>query len=215
MVLAEGKHGTPVQVMLGCFFVDQLLPLPWAGRSNRYRVEEASPEDLPQIAALLDRQNRNRNFAPPVSPADIEQTLVAAAPAPFRKMFVVREAGKVIATLTVEDTQGLRQNVLVALPVYLRATLAALLRLLALPVPGLRIPSWWASLSRLCTSGSSLVRRDRRPRCGSPAFCKRALRHSGRDSRFSLGLHRAMIRFAEWSAASPASPSSRARWQRV
>ncbi len=139
MVLTEGKHRTPVQVMLGRFFVDQLLPLPWAGSSKRYRAEEASPEDLPEIAALLDRKHRNRNFAPPVSVADIEQTVMAAAPAPFRKMFVVRESGKVIATLTVEDTQSLRQNVLVGLPAYLRVALGVL-RLLALPVPGLRIP---------------------------------------------------------------------------
>jgi hypothetical protein len=64
---------------------------------------------------------------------------MAAPGAPFWKMLVIREEGKVIATLTLEDTQSLRQNVLVGLPMYLRAALGVL-RLLALPIPGLRIP---------------------------------------------------------------------------
>jgi hypothetical protein len=58
---------------------------------------------------------------------------------PFRKVLLVRDAGNVIATLTVEDTQHLRQNVLIGLPPSLRFALGAV-RLLALPIPGLRVP---------------------------------------------------------------------------
>jgi GNAT superfamily N-acetyltransferase len=139
MVLTEGKHGTPVQVMLGRFFVDQLLPLPFAGKSTRYRSEEAEASDLEQIAEMLERKNRGRNFAPQVSVAVMERSVVDSPSTPFRKILVVREKGKIIATMTLDDTQNLRQNVLVGLPLYLRAALGAL-RLLALPVSSLRIP---------------------------------------------------------------------------
>ena len=137
MVLCEGRHATPVQVMLGRFLVDQILPSPFARRSKRYRVEEAEAKDLPEIAELLDRKHRQLNFAPPVAAGDLERAV--AGPPHFRKMMVVRESGHVIATLTVEDTQHLRQNVLVGLPPYLHVVLG-LLRILTLPVPGWRIP---------------------------------------------------------------------------
>lgn len=137
MVLCEGRHATPVQVMLGRFRVDQILPSPFARRSKRYRVEEAEAKDLAEIAEMLDRKHRERNFAPPVAADDLERAV--AGPAHFHKVMIVRESGHVIATLTVEDTQYLRQNVLVGLPTYLRVVLG-LLRILALPIPGRRIP---------------------------------------------------------------------------
>ena len=158
MVLTEGRHGTPVQVMLGRFFVAQLLPSPFARRSGPYRVEEARSEDLPEIAEMLDRRNRAQNFAPPVSVADLKGPGASGASPHFRKMLVVRDSGHVIATLTVEDTQSLRQNVLVGLPPYLRVALGVL-RILALPVPGLRIPHVGESFATLyvrfiaCTQG--------------------------------------------------------------
>ena len=54
-------------------------------------------------------------------------------------MFLVREAGHVVATLRIEDTQNLRQNVLIGLPASLRLALGVL-RIIALPIPGIRIP---------------------------------------------------------------------------
>ena len=138
MRLSHGQHGTPVPVMLGRFFVDQLIASPFAGRSKQYVVEEALPQDFPAIAAMLDQNNRDRNFAPPVSAADLEEA-EAARSVRFRKMLVAREAGQVVATLTVEDTKDLRQNVLVGLPWPLRLALGGL-RLLALPLPKLRVP---------------------------------------------------------------------------
>jgi GNAT superfamily N-acetyltransferase len=139
MILAEGRHGTPVEVMLGRFFVEQLIPLPFARSSKRYRLDEAEPKDLPEIAAMLDQRNRGLNFAPPVSAGDLERLSMPALSKPYRRMLVLREQGRIVATLTLEDTQHLRQNVLVGLPVHLRAALAAL-RVLALPVPRLRVP---------------------------------------------------------------------------
>jgi ribosomal protein S18 acetylase RimI-like enzyme len=139
MRLSHGRHGTPVPVMLGRFFVDQLIASPFRVKSKRYRVEEAGPRDLPEIAEMLDRNSRERSFAPPVSVADLEGATAGAVPARFRKMLVVRESGRVIATLTIEDTQNLRQNVPIGLPWSIHLALAVL-RLLTLPVPGLRIP---------------------------------------------------------------------------
>jgi ribosomal protein S18 acetylase RimI-like enzyme len=135
MRLSHGRHGTPVPVMLGRFFVDQLVASPFRVRSKKYRVEEAGPKDLSEIAAVLDRNNRERCFAPPVSATDLERSPQAG----FRKMLVVRDSGRVIATLTIQDTQDLRQNVLIGLPWSIHLALGVL-RLLALPVPGLRIP---------------------------------------------------------------------------
>ena len=137
MVLCEGRHATPVQVMLGRFFVEQILPSPFARRSKRYRVEEAETEDLAEIAELLDLTHRERSFAPPIAVSDLERN--AAGPFRHRKVMVVRQSGQVIATLTVEDTQHLRQNVLVRLPPHLYFALGVL-RILTLPVPRLRIP---------------------------------------------------------------------------
>jgi GNAT superfamily N-acetyltransferase len=137
MVLCEGRHATPVQVMLGRFFVDQILPSPFARRSKRYRVEEAEAKDLPEVAEMLDRKHRKRSFAPPVAAIDLERGL--AGPPRFRKVMVVRQSSHVIATLTVEDTQHLRQNVLVGLPTYLYFAIGVL-RILTLLVPGLRVP---------------------------------------------------------------------------
>jgi Acetyltransferase (GNAT) domain len=139
MVLAEGRHGTPIPVMLGRFFVDQLIPSPFRRRSRRYRVETARLEDLPEIAEMLDWSNREKNFAPPITVADLSERDESASSRPFRRMLVVRDAGRIVATLTVEDTHDLRQNVLIGLPPSLRLALGVL-RLLALPIPGLSVP---------------------------------------------------------------------------
>jgi len=136
MRLSHGRHGTPVPVMLGKFFVDQIVAVPFRRRSKQYAAQEAEVKDLPEIAAMLDRNHRARNFAPPVSMADLAD---AATTARFRKMLVVRNSGQVIATLTIEDTRDLRQNVLIGLPWSIHLALGVL-RLLALPVRGLRIP---------------------------------------------------------------------------
>jgi GNAT superfamily N-acetyltransferase len=130
MAIAEGRHGTPVQTMLGRFFVDQLLPVPFRHASKHYRVEAAYPTDLPEIAALLDAAYRQKNFAPIITPGDLT---------PHTKTLIVRHQNRIVATLTLEDTHHLRQNVLIGLPPSLRAALAVL-RILTLPIPGLRPP---------------------------------------------------------------------------
>ena len=187
MVLAEGRHGTPVQVMLGRFFVDQLLPSPFRRRSERYRVEQARGEDLPEIAAMLDRSGRERNFAPPVTAADLKERVASPASGSFRKMMVVRDAGRVVATLTVEDTQSLRQNVLIGLPMSLRFALGVL-RALALPVPGLKIPRIGAPLAILyvrflaCAEGHEAALRSLIAEARVEAFRRRS-------TFLSVGLH--------------------------
>jgi len=133
MVLAEGRHGTPKNTELGNFLVDQLLPTPWLGRSARRFAVQAGPEDLAEVDELLERSNRERNFSPVIATgAESRNSL-------FHKTLIARDGGKVIATITVEDTQNLRQNVLISLPPSYRAALAAL-RILALPVAKLKVP---------------------------------------------------------------------------
>lgn len=134
--LAEGKHGQPVSLPLGRFFVDQLLPSPFRGKPGRYSIEEAQPQDLGEIAGMLDWSNRSKNFAPPVAPSDIERQLESGE---FRKTLVAREAGRVVATLTIEDTQNLRQNVLIAVPATIRFALG-LMRVAAIFLPKIGVP---------------------------------------------------------------------------
>lgn len=187
MRLSHGRHGTPVPMMLGKFFVDQLIASPFRAKSKRYRVEEAVPKDLPEIAAMLDRNRRGRSFAPPVSAADLEGATAGAARAHFRKMLVVRDSSQVIATLTIEDTQGLRQNVLIGLPWSIHLALG-MLRLLALPVPGLRIPRLGEPLAILyvrwmaCADGHEPALRVLLSEARAEAFHRRFIF-------LSLGLH--------------------------
>jgi hypothetical protein len=73
MTIAEGRHGTPAQVQLGRFFVDELIPLPFRRKPSGYVIEPACKQDLPEIAGILDRLSREMNFAPPVLLEELEK----------------------------------------------------------------------------------------------------------------------------------------------
>lgn len=137
--ISEGKHGTPAVVHLGRFIVEQLIPSPFRGKSRHYRIEETAREDLPAVAAMLDSTCRQRQFAPRITAAHLEGAFPSAGAEGFAKRLAAREAGRVVATLAVEDTRAQRQNVLMGLPTALRAALAVL-RVLAMPIPGVAIP---------------------------------------------------------------------------
>jgi ribosomal protein S18 acetylase RimI-like enzyme len=187
MRLSHGRHGTPVPVMLGRFFVDQLVASPFRVRSKKYRVERASEDDLAEIAAMLDHDRRERSFAPPVTAANLEDATAQAPAGRFRKMLVVRDSGRVIATLTIEDTQDLRQNVLIGLPWSIHLALGVL-RLLALPVRGLRIPRLGGPLAILyvrwmaCAEGHEPALRALLSEARAEAFRRRFIF-------LSVGLH--------------------------
>jgi predicted N-acetyltransferase YhbS len=187
MTIAEGKHGTPAQVQLGRFFVEELIPLPLRRKSRRYQIEPACEQDLPEIAAILDGRSRKMNFAPPVRTNDLLRLIERPGPEAFRSMLVAREAGKVVATLTVEDTRTLRQNVLIGLPTSLRIAIAVL-RVLVFPIPRLSVPHIGSQLLMLyvrfmgCIEGSEEALR--------PMIAEaRALAYSHRFTFLSVGLH--------------------------
>jgi hypothetical protein len=93
----------------------------------------------------------------------------------------------VIATLTVEDTQSLRQNVLIGLPALLRFALGVL-RVLALPIPGLNIPRVGEPLAMLyvrfmaCAAGHEAALRPLIAEARVEAFRRRV-------TFLSVGLH--------------------------
>lgn len=187
MTIAEGKHGTPAQVQLGRFFVEELIPSPFRRKSRRYLIEQACVQDLPEIAGILDGLSRKMNFASPIHSDDVQKLIEPARPEAFRSLLVAREAGRVVATLTVEDTRTLRQNVLVGLPTSLR-TAVAVLRVLVLPVPGLSVPHVGSQLSMLyvrfmgCIEGCEEALR--------PLIAQaRALAYRHRFTFLSVGLH--------------------------
>jgi GNAT superfamily N-acetyltransferase len=135
----DGRHGTPREVHLGQFLVDQLLPSPFRPRELRYRIDLAKREDLPAIASMLDIQSRARQFAPRIQAADLEPALEVDRPEGFARMLVAWDGNEIVATLTMEDTSHLRQNVLMGVPKSLSFALAAL-QIVAAPFPGFNIP---------------------------------------------------------------------------
>jgi predicted N-acetyltransferase YhbS len=187
MTIAEGKHGTPAQVQLGRFFVEELIPSPFRRKSRRYLIEPACEQDVPEIAGILDGLSRKMNFAPPIHSDDVQKLIEPGGPEAFRSLLVAREAGRVVATLTVEDTRTLRQNVLVGLPTSLRIVVAVL-RVLVLPIPGLSVPHVGSQLSMLyvrfmgCMEGCEEALR--------PLIAEaRALAYRHRFTFLSVGLH--------------------------
>jgi ribosomal protein S18 acetylase RimI-like enzyme len=187
MTIAEGKHGTPAQVQLGRFFVEELIPSPFRRKSRSYVIEPAGEKDLPEIERILDGLSRKRNFAPPICSDDLRKLIEPAGSVGFRRMLVAREAGRVVATLTVEDTRTLRQNVLIALPASLRIAVAVL-RVLAFPIPGISVPHVGSQLPMLyvrfmgCLEGCEEALR--------PLIAEaRALAYRHRFTFLSVGLH--------------------------
>jgi predicted N-acetyltransferase YhbS len=187
MTIAEGKHGTPAQVQLGRFFVDELLPSPFRRKPGRYVIEEAQDADAEQIAAIVDKVSQARNFSPPVHCEDMRDSLKRAPSGDFRRTLVARDSGRIVATLTVEDTRSLRQNVLVGLPPVLRMLLIVL-RVLMFPFSGFSVPQLGGQLSMLyvrlmgCSAGCEDALR------ALIAEARRCAYHS-RFTFLSVGLH--------------------------
>jgi len=148
IAIGEGRHGNPVHQLLGRFFVNELLPSPFRKRDPAYTIAAATSDDIPAIAAMLDSFARARNFARTATHAEVEQRIQTTASDPFTRILVARQHGRTVATLTVADTQHLRRNVPVGLPLSLRIALP-ILRLAFLPIRGLRIPRLGEPLAML------------------------------------------------------------------
>ncbi len=179
MTIALGKHGTPIQVMLGRFFVNELLPSPFRRRDPRYTIAQATRDDLPAIATMRNDFARVRNFARPTTLADVEHRF-DAAPA---ELLVVRHNAIPVATLTVEDTQHLRRNVPVGLPFHLRAAVNVF-RL----IPGLRIPRLGQPLAILYVRHMACA--EHHEAALKPLIAEaRAIAFARRATFLSVGLH--------------------------
>ncbi len=187
MTIAEGKHGTPAQVQLGRFFVEQLIPSPFAGRSKKYAIERAAEQDLKSIVTILDQVSRDRNFSPRITVEEIRECAQRDHSAPFCAVLVARDGGRIVATLTVDDTRNFRQNVLVGLPSALRILLLVL-RVLTFPIPGFNVPRLDAELPMLyvrylgCKAGHEEALRALLSQA-------RKLAYEQRVTFLSLGLH--------------------------
>lgn len=138
--ICAGRDGTPVSVPLGRFVVDQLIARHMQRRHSGYAIEEATPADLPAIAAILEETYRERQFAPrlcvEVLSTGAESSMRGA---PLACRMVARDGGRIVATLALEDTIPLRQNVLMGAPLTVRWAIAAG-RPLSLLSPKLTIP---------------------------------------------------------------------------
>ncbi len=139
MPLFEGRLGIPRWASLGRFLVDEVIPSPFPGRSRQHCIASAEAGDLPAITMLLDRFHRARQFAPQISQDDLARTLSGCREEPFSKMFVARNDGSIVATLSLHDTREIKRNVLLDASATIRGALA-LLRIATAPLPGLRVP---------------------------------------------------------------------------
>ena len=137
MPLSEGKHGTTPAIKLGRFIVDQILPTPFRGPRSQYQIEAAHHADLTTVAIMLDQASRDRQFAPEITAGHLAEFLHDSTH--FATTLVARDQGKIVATLTLEDTSHLRQNILMGAPAHLRLALP-ILRILALPIRGIAVP---------------------------------------------------------------------------
>ncbi len=139
MSLFEGRLGIPPWVPLGRFLVDELIPSPFTNSRGPYSIEPAGPQHLPEIAALLDRFHRVRQFAPRLSEDEIARALSSNADEPFSKTLLARAGNRIVATLTLYDTLPVKRNVLLDAPAPMRALLP-LARIAAAPFSRVSIP---------------------------------------------------------------------------
>lgn len=138
--ISKGRDGTHVGIPLGRFIVEQLIARPMFQRHSRYEISEATYADFPPIAAMLDDAYRERLFAPRVTVENLlGETESGMCEAPLSCRMVARDADRILATLLLEDTYQLRQNVLIGAPKMLKWAIAAARPLGGL-LPSLTIP---------------------------------------------------------------------------
>jgi hypothetical protein len=184
--IADGSHGSHPGTPLGRFMIDQVIPSPSLPGRDGHDIGEARDADCEQIAALVDGSHQRRLGAPPVTAAAVRENLSGASTR-FVKTLVARDSSGVVATLTMEDTQSLRQNVVIGLPMALRGALTAV-RLATLPIPGFAVPRIGQPLTTLharhtaCRDGHVGAFRALLRRARAEAFRRRV-------AFLSVGLH--------------------------
>jgi ribosomal protein S18 acetylase RimI-like enzyme len=181
------KHVSRAVALMGEFIVDEIIPSPFPRRSTKYRIAEAKREELPEIVKLIDCVRRKRMFGRVVTIEDLRQTFDAVAKTGCAKILVAREAGIIKATLTVENIERIKRNVLISVPPLLRASLT-ILRLAAIAIPNVNVPRVGGPLEMLyarymaCADGYE----DALP----PLLAEARVEALRRGSSFlSLGLH--------------------------
>jgi predicted N-acetyltransferase YhbS len=187
MPLFEGRLGMPRWVRLGRFLVNGLVPSPFTSYSKYYSIDAAQAADMPAITTLLDRFHRTRQFAPQLAEDEIAKTLSNSPEEPFPRTFVARRGHRVVATLTLCDTAPVKRNVLLNAPVPLKAALA-LLRVVAAPFPGFRVPRMGQAL-RLLTSRYAACQDGHHPALEALLSLARAEAFRHGFSFLMLGLH--------------------------
>jgi len=146
--LFAGRLGIPRWVDMGRFIVDELIPSSGTKRAQGYRTEAAVPADLPAVMRLLDELYRSRQFAPRLSEPELAHSFSSRGDEPFSRTFVARAGERVVATLTLEDTQQIKRNVLLDAPIVLRGALG-LFRIASVAFPSFCVPRIGDSLPLL------------------------------------------------------------------
>src|SRR6266853_2895853 len=187
MPLFEGRLGMPRWVRLGRFLVNGLVPSPFTSHSKHYSIDAAQATDMPAMTSLLDRFHRTRQFAPQLGPDEIAQTLTNRPEEPFPRTFVARTGHRVVATVTLCDTARVKRNVLLNAPASLKAALA-LLRVVAAPFPGFRVPRMGQAL-RLLTARYAACEDGHHPALKALLALARAEAFHHGFSFLMLGLH--------------------------
>jgi len=181
------KHVSRAVSLMGEFIVDEIIPSPFPKRSTKYCIAEAKREELPELAMLVDCVRRKRTFGRQVTADDLRQTFDAAAKTGCAKILVAREAGIIKATLTVENIERVKRNVLISVPTLLAASLT-FLRFAAIAIPNVNVPRVGGPLAMLYVRYMACA--DGYEDALSPLVAEARAEAFRRGSSFlSLGLH--------------------------
>lgn len=151
-VLTAGVRGLPLYAPLGDF-------LTFAMRPERARIADgiaaATDADLPALAAFLQAQNAQFQFAPMWSAADLRG--LGRAGLPPGHFLIARQRGAIAGCIAVWDQRAFRQTVIRRYPPWvfrlrhLANLVAPVLGLPGLPAPGSALHQ--ATLSHLAVAG--------------------------------------------------------------
>ena len=136
--LLQGRMGTPLFCPTGRFRVHGLLPTPFQRGSGRYEIGPPEPNEIPRAVTLINDFNRSFQFAPYVTAERLQPRLEGWVP-PLSRILVARSGGRIVASVSLLDTDGVKSNVLMGLPLDLKVCVAGL-RALNRVVPQMRTP---------------------------------------------------------------------------
>jgi N-acetylglutamate synthase-like GNAT family acetyltransferase len=122
----RGRGGMPRFESIGKFFVYQIVPSFSRPRNNEYIIEQAKMHDIEEICQFVNTFNASYQLAPLVTEAELCSAPASATGGYSRQLLVARKEKTIVATLSVCDMSGVKQNVVIDMPGPLRIGVSVL-----------------------------------------------------------------------------------------